>query len=176
MSSAEQKPMTRQKKLKLNEKRLLSLAAPLQDRNPSSGDQASAPCCPDLVLGELAEGLGLHDDGHSGKLALAQNLEVAVVRYVDDRRLSTRSLGLLHGALGQHGPELVEVDDRAVLPVAQQVEAAHTHLSEVPRVELVEEDAVVVLATGVTAAAGMLPVLPDAPVARRDVPPLLAVL
>ena len=42
--------------------------------------------------------------------------------------------------------------------------------------ELVEEDAVVVLATGVTAPTGMLPVLPDTPVARRNVPPLLAVL
>ena len=42
--------------------------------------------------------------------------------------------------------------------------------------ELVEKDAVVVLATGVTAPTGMLPVLPDTPVSRRDVPPLLAVL
>lgn len=50
------------------------------------------------------------------------------------------------------------------------------HLSEVPRVELVEEDTVVVLSTGVTPPARMLPVLPDTPVARRDVPPLLAVL
>lgn len=51
-----------------------------------------------------------------------------------------------------------------------------THLSEVTRVELVEEDAVVVLATGVTASTGMLPVLPDTSVTGGDVPPLLAVL
>lgn len=42
--------------------------------------------------------------------------------------------------------------------------------------ELVEKDAVVVLATGVTTPTGMFPVLPDTPVARRDVPSLLAVL
>lgn len=53
---------------------------------------------------------------------------------------------------------------------------AAAHLSEVTRVELVEEDTVVVLATGVTATAGMLPVLPDTPVAGGHVPPLLAVL
>lgn len=51
-----------------------------------------------------------------------------------------------------------------------------TDLSEVTRVELIEENTVVVLTTSITAPAGMLSVLPDTPVARRDVPPLLAVL
>lgn len=50
------------------------------------------------------------------------------------------------------------------------------YLSEVSRVELVKKDTVVVLTTGVTAPTGMLPVLPDTAMARRDVPPLLAVL
>lgn len=51
-----------------------------------------------------------------------------------------------------------------------------THLSEVPRVELVEKDAVVVLATSVTASTRMFPVLPDTPVTSGHMPPLLAVL
>ena len=44
------------------------------------------------------------------------------------------------------------------------------------RVVLVEEDAVVVLATSVTTTAGVLPVLADTAVAGRHVPPLLPVL
>ena len=56
------------------------------------------------------------------------------------------------------------------------LDRARAYLSEVSRVELVEKDAVVVLATGVTTPTGMFPVLPDTPVASRDVPPLLAVL
>lgn len=43
-----------------------------------SGEQAGASCCPDLVLGELAEGLGAHNDGNRGELALAQDLEEAL--------------------------------------------------------------------------------------------------
>lgn len=58
----------------------------------------------------------------------------------------------------------------------QESKKKAAHLPEVTRVELVEEDTVVVLATSVTATAGMLSVLPDTSVARRDVPPLLAVL
>jgi hypothetical protein len=49
------------------------------------------------------------------------------------------------------------------------------HLSEVTRVELVHQDAVVVLATGVTATSGVLPVLADAAVAGGDVSPLLPI-
>jgi hypothetical protein len=43
-------------------------------------------------------------------------------------------------------------------------------------VVLVEQDAVVVLATGITTTAGVLAVLANAAVARTDVPALLAVL
>jgi hypothetical protein len=50
------------------------------------------------------------------------------------------------------------------------------HLAEVARVVLVEQDAVVVLTTSITAAAGVLAVLANATVARADVPALLAVL
>ncbi len=72
----------------------------------------------------------------------------------------------------------VKEDSTGMIHTRSEQHTKHTapHLSEVPRVELVEEDTVVVLATGVTTPTGMLPVLPDSPVARRDVPPLLAVL
>lgn len=56
------------------------------------------------------------------------------------------------------------------------MEVAHTDLSEVTRVVLVEQDAVVVHASGVAAATGVLPVLPDASVSGAHVPPLLPVL
>lgn len=51
-----------------------------------------------------------------------------------------------------------------------------TCLSEVTRVVLVEVDAVVVLATGVTATTWVLAVLAHTTVAGRDVSALLAVL
>ena len=50
------------------------------------------------------------------------------------------------------------------------------HLAEVTRVVLVEQDAVVVLTTCITAAAGVLAVLAHATVAGTDVPALLPVL
>lgn len=40
----------------------------------------------------------------------------------------------------------------------------HPHFTEIPRVVLVEQDPVVVHASGVSPTAGMLPVLPDSPV------------
>jgi len=56
------------------------------------------------------------------------------------------------------------------------VEVPHAHLAEIARVILVEEGPHVVLAAGVAAAAGVLAVLADAPVARRHVAALLPVL
>jgi hypothetical protein len=50
------------------------------------------------------------------------------------------------------------------------------HLAEVAGVELVHQDAVVVLPSRISAAAGVLAVLAHAAVARADVPPLLPVL
>ena len=50
------------------------------------------------------------------------------------------------------------------------------YLAEVAGVVLVEHDAMVMLATGVTATAGMLPVLSDSSVAGADMTSLLAVL
>ena len=71
-------------------------------------------------------------------LSVAQNLAVAVLEGVDDGD-DFRALGealLLRG--GNERPELVDVDDRAPLEVAGEVEAAHTDLTEVTGVVLVE--------------------------------------
>ena len=51
-----------------------------------------------------------------------------------------------------------------------------TNLSEVARVVLVEQDAMVMLSTSVTATARMLAVLADTAMTGADVPALLAVL
>lgn len=61
-------------------------------------------------------------------------------------------------------------------PQTNEPPSPTTHLAEVTGVVLVHQDAVVVLPTGVTAATGVLAVLPDAAVARAYVPALLAVL
>ena len=53
--------------------------------------------------------------------------------------------------------------------VAEKVEVAHTDLSEVTRVVLVEVGTVVVLTTGHTTTTWMLPVLSDRTVTGRDV-------
>lgn len=55
------------------------------------------------------------------------------------------------------------------------MEVPHTDLTEVTRVVLVEEDAVVVLATSVTAASGVLSVLANTTMAGLHVAPLLPV-
>lgn len=96
---------------------------------------------------------------------------------VDDGRLALLGLlGLLLRLLRHERPEALDVDRRAVRAVAQQVEVAHTDLTEVTRMELVHQDAVVVLTTGVTATTRVLAVLADTAVAGAHVTTLLAVL
>lgn len=55
-------------------------------------------------------------------------------------------------------PHLVQVDGRAEFVVAVQVEVTHTDLAKVTGMVFVKVDAVVVHATSVTAATGMLTV------------------
>jgi len=59
---------------------------------------------------------------------------------------------------------------------AQRKSTTSADLAEVAGMVLVEHDAVVVLATSITATARMLPVLADTSVAGTDMAPLLAVL
>ena len=130
----------------------------------------------DLLLRDLGDELGLDDDGLGRQHPLAEHLEVAELRHVHQRGLvgAARRLRGLVG--GHHRPEPLDVDRRAGEPVAELVEVAHAHLAEVARVVLVEEDAVVVHATGVPAASRVLPVLADAAVPRGHVAALLPVL
>lgn len=64
---------------------------------------------------------------------------------------------------------LVEVDDGLPELVLQLVEVAHTNLSEVTGMVLVDVGTVVVLTTGHTTTTGMLAVLTDTTVTGRDV-------
>jgi len=64
---------------------------------------------------------------------------------------------------------LVEVDDWLPELGSQLVEVAHTNLSEVTRVVLVDVGSVVVLTTGHTTTTWMLSVLSDTTVTGRDV-------
>ena len=71
-------------------------------------------------------------------LAVAQNLSVAMLERVNHRD----DVGALRKTLlllSRHKrPELVDVDDGTPLQVARKVEAAHTNLTEVTRVVLIE--------------------------------------
>ena len=87
----------------------------------------------------IQETLGRDSRGRNEySLAVAQNLAVAGLKGVDHRD-DLRGLGealLLRG--GNKRPELVDVDDGAPLEVAGEVEAAHTDLTEVTGVVLIE--------------------------------------
>lgn len=107
----------------------------------------------------------------------------------NDVRVGSKALLL---CLGNKRPELVDVDDRAPVRVVGQVEVAHTNLTEVTGMVLVEvgtiklsvclssrmEDKecapVMVLTTGETTTSGMLAVLADTTVTGRDVSAVLA--
>ncbi|KAL7134928.1 hypothetical protein ABFS83_11G058300 [Erythranthe nasuta] len=129
----------------------------------------------DLLLGDLGDELRLHDQRLVLRQEpLAQNLEVSELGDVDHRRVVLG--GLVPDILGNHGPELFDVDDGAVELVPELVEVAHTDLPEVSGMVLVEEDAVVVHTSGVSSASGMLAVLADTTVSGADVASLLPVL
>jgi len=123
----------------------------------------------------LAEVASLDDDGDRGQVTLAEDLEETRLGHVDDDGLVI--LGFLSGLLGFSGdesPELLDVDGGAVGEGCLLVEPTHTDLTEPTGVELVEEDAVVVLTTSVTATTGVAAVLADTAMTSGDVATLLA--
>ena len=131
----------------------------------------------DLLLGQGGEVLRLNNYGDSGEESLAEHLENTRFGHVDhDSAIKLPGLRLRERARGGERPQLVEVDGGAVLGALLFVEAPHADLSEVTGVELVHENAVVVLSSSVTAATGVGAVLADAAVASADVSALLAVL
>merc|ERR1719389_1389215 len=121
-----------------------------------SGEDAHATDGLDLGLGVLGEVASLHNDWLLGKLALAEDLHVARLGDVDDRGLVGFLLPEEARLLGHEGPEPLHVDARHLVALLDNVKVAHTDLTEVTRVVLVEVDAVVVLATRVTAATRVL--------------------
>lgn len=127
-----------------------------------------------LLLGTLAEEAGLHYNRLLRQGTLCQNLAVSGSQAVDDWDV----LGASGSArlLRHQGPQLLDVDGRAVLVVAEQVEVTHTVLSKVSGMVTVEEGAVMVHTTSVTATTWVLAVLADTTVTGRDVSALLSIL
>jgi len=78
-------------------------------------------------------------------------------------------LVLFLSLFADQGPQSVEIDSRHVVLVLTDVEMSHTDLSEVTRMVLVEVDAVVMLATSVTATTRMLTVLANTSMTMADV-------
>src|SRR3989338_3453491 len=133
----------------------------------------------DAPLGLVAKELGLNNDGLLGQLALAEDLEVPVVGHVNDGDVSGGERpgeGLLAVRLLDKSPEVVHIDDGAVVLVPVEMVVAHADLAEVSRMVLVEVDAVVVKTSSVTATSGMLSVLSDTTVSSGDVSALLTVM
>lgn len=133
----------------------------------------------DLALSLLREELRLDDHRLLREHTVAEHLGEAEATDIDDRDSVLLGIGLsVVGAelLRHERPHAVDVHGRAVELLLRLVEVAHTNLTEVTRVVLVEVDAVVVLTTGVTATSRMLTVLTDATMTGADVTTLLTVL
>lgn len=122
----------------------------------------------DLLLRTLREELGADNDGLLRETALAEDLEEAGVGDVDHRD-GAALLPVLADVLGDQRPQTVQVDRRHVVALVQEVELAHAVLAKVPGVVAVKQRAVVVLATSVTTASGVLTVLDDATVTHLHV-------
>ena len=142
-------------------------------RKSLAGEDACAAGLLNLLFSELGKELCLDDD-RDVDLSVSEKLEVTEVNKVDDGGLAASVLGGLVDTLAGGVEDLVNVDGGAEAAVLQDVELAHTDLTEVTRMVLVHEDSVVVLTTGVTATTGMLAVLADTAVAHLDVTALLA--
>uniref|UniRef100_A0A7N0U1I4 Uncharacterized protein n=1 Tax=Kalanchoe fedtschenkoi TaxID=63787 RepID=A0A7N0U1I4_KALFE len=145
------------------------------DEQTLSGENNGAASLLDLLLRGLGNKLGLHHNRlRLRQHPLPQHLEVSELRHVDERYVALGRL-VLH-LLRHQRPQLVHVDDRAVELVPQLVEVPHTDLTEVTWMVLVEQNPVVVHASGVTPTSGMLPVLPDTSMPGTHVASLLPVL
>lgn len=144
----------------------------------SGGEDHSSPILFDLLLGILRHELSLDDKGLRWRQhPLAKNLEVPKLGNVDDWSGAIRSLrGRGLDVLRYERPKAVDVDDGAVELITKAMEVTHANFAKVPGMVLVKEDPVMVHTTCVTAAAWMLPVLPNASMAGAHVPSLLPVL
>ena len=114
------------------------------------------------------EELGADDDRLLGETALTKNLEVARVSDIDHRD-GGALLPVLTDILRDESPELVQIDARAEELRVDKVEVAHAVLAKVARVVSVEQSAVMVLTTSVTASSRVLTGLDDTTVTHLHV-------
>ena len=112
----------------------------------------------DLLLRNLAEELGLDDDGLRGEEALSEDLEVSCLGDIDDGDSVLAGGVERAGLFGEEGPDAVDVDGGEVQPVALQVEDSHALLAEVAGMVAVHRSPVVEQTTSVTPTARVLSV------------------
>jgi len=113
----------------------------------------------DLLLSSARDEAGLDNDGLLWETTLGKDLAVSSTECVNDGNNLGLLGSILAGLLRDEGPECVQVDNRAVLALAGQMEVTHTDLTKVSRMVLVHVDTVVVLTTSKTTTTGMLAVL-----------------
>ena len=109
----------------------------------------------DLLFGELGDIAGLNDAGARDD-TVAEELSLTVGEEVNDGEITTLLDG---GDVGDHLGELVEIDGGLPGGVGLLVEVAHTELTEISGMVLIEVDTVMVRTTGVTTTGRMLLVL-----------------
>ncbi len=122
----------------------------------------------DLLLSKLSEETSSNNNGLLGKVTLTENLENTGLGAIDDWSLVGVLIGL-SGFLRDEGPDLLDVDSGAMISVSSKMEVAHTNLSEVTWMVLVEVNSVMVLTTGLTTTTRMLAVLSNTTVTHTHV-------
>ena len=127
----------------------------------------------DLLLSESRDPAGLDNHWHLRKTALAEHLSEAGGECVNNRHIRRRRRRVAAHVSRHERPQLVEVENRPVLRVAQKVEVAHTNLTEVTGVVTVEVGTVVVETTSKTATTWVLAVLADTTVTGRNISTVL---
>ncbi|GBE58937.1 R3H domain-containing protein, putative [Babesia ovata] len=100
----------------------------MSGRHRLSHEDARASRGLDLPLSELAEEPGLHNEGLLGHLSGSQHLEVALLHEVQHWGLAGLLGDGLNVLLGDHGPQVLDVDAPAVEAVLDLVEVPHTDL------------------------------------------------
>jgi hypothetical protein len=121
----------------------------------------------DLLLSQLGERSSSNNDWLLWKVTLTEDLEDTGLFAVDNWDLSGLSVSE-SGLLRNEGPNLLNVDDWAVISVASEMEMSHTNLTEITRVVLIEVDSVVMLTTGLTSTTWMLTMLTNTAVTHAD--------
>jgi hypothetical protein len=116
-----------------------------------------------LLLGLLAEETGLNNDGLVGNGSLSKNLSISSFQRINDGDGVTLGLG------GGQAPQLLQVDDGAVVHVTGVMEVTHTKFAEESGMEAIKVVAVVSFTSSLTATSWMLAMLADTTVTGRYV-------